>query len=694
MTQLVDESASRPIDRSQEHLAARLDLVWRRVDSAVARRRQTDPDPEDRFRGLYLSEPTVDALLSRVREPLWDAALEQMSSSIEERADDWEREGRTLRLRRLQRSFGLDLVDLDILTVALAPDLDPRFERLYGYLHDDVTRRRASVGLALELCGLTPSTADGRRRLGRSGPLVAGGLISIEDGERPVLTRGLRVPDRVSSHLLGDDAFDPEVAGLLLDVGGAPSQPWRQLDNALAAGLEAIYLREPLGASAAWAAACALRRAGREFIAIDLSMLAPASDSLVQVGLAIREARLLGAALVATNLDALGELVARAAALLADAPGVAIICGTRPWDPGWSRDVPIQLDVDMPTPSERAQQWASAFNGHSMNPELARATLAFRLTPTQIARAARASVLTAAVDEREVHANDVQAAARGQNASGLDRLSHRVSPQATWDQLVLPAEVRTQLRELAGRARQRERVIDEWGVGGRALRGRGITALLAGDSGTGKTLSAEVVAADLGLDLYLIDLATVVDKYIGETEKNLDRIFGEADRVNGVLLFDEADAIFGKRSEVKDARDRYANVEVAYLLQRMERFDGLAILTTNLRANLDEAFIRRLDAIIDFPMPEEDERLALWRLHLSHDVPQSDDLDLRFLADRFRISGGNIRNICVTAAYFAAESEEPVSMADLVRATEREYRKLGRLTVESEFGPYLALTRQ
>ncbi len=219
-------------------------------------------------------------------------------------------------------------------------------------------------------------------------------------------------------------------------------------------------------------------------------------------------------------------------------------------------------------------------------------------------------------------------------------------------------------------------------------RGAGLTALFAGDSGTGKTLSAEVVAAGLGLDLYLIDLSTVVDKYIGETEKNLDRIFSEADRVNGVLLFDEADAIFGKRSEVKDARDRYANVEIAYLLQRMERFDGLAILTTNLRANLDEAFLRRLDAIVDFPLPDEEERLSLWRLHLRPGLPVAPDLDIAFLAGSFRVSGGSIRNICVSAAYLAAAEDRPVAMADLVRATEREYDKLGRLTVAAEFGPW------
>ncbi len=228
-------------------------------------------------------------------------------------------------------------------------------------------------------------------------------------------------------------------------------------------------------------------------------------------------------------------------------------------------------------------------------------------------------------------------------------------------------------------------------MGTKGARGVGVTALFAGDSGTGKTMSAEVVGHDLGLDVYVIDLSTVVDKYIGETEKNLDRIFTEADRVNGVLLFDEADALFGKRSEVKDARDRYANVEVAYLLQRMERFDGLAVLTTNLRSNVDEAFVRRLDAIIDFPMPEEEHRRRLWAANLAPDLPVSGDIDLDFLAGRFKISGGNIRNVCVTAAYLAAAQDRPVTMADLVRATEREYRKLGRLTVEAEFGEYTDL---
>ena len=205
-------------------------------------------------------------------------------------------------------------------------------------------------------------------------------------------------------------------------------------------------------------------------------------------------------------------------------------------------------------------------------------------------------------------------------------------------------------------------------------------------------MSAEVIAGALGIDLYIVNLATVVDKYIGETEKNLDRIFAEADDVNGILLFDEADALFGQRSEVRDSHDRYANIEVAYLLQRMESFDGLAVLSTNLRSNIDEAFLRRLDAVIDFPMPDDAHRRQLWDRCLAT-LPQDADVDLDFCAGAFELSGGNIRSIAITAGYRVAADRRPVTMADVIAAVGEEYRKLGRLCLEAEFGKYHPLLR-
>lgn len=683
-------------DPSLRHLEARLAILGARVRDAVARRRAADPDADDRFRGLYVSEAEVDRLLGPedvVGIPPQPPELTAALAEVEAWADRVESAGAPLRLRQTARAFGLEAADVEILLVALAPDLDPRFERLYAYLHDDVSRRRASTGLALELCAGEPLAAAERRRFEEGAPLVGGLLLVVEDLDRPFLTRSLRVPDRVTAHLLGGDEADPQVARLLVRAVRAPLPGVDVLARSLRAGARLAYVREGTAAAGTSLAASAVAEAGLVPLVLDLRRLGPADDRVGLAAAAAREARLRGGGLVVGPVDVFDEPDHQGVRAFAELPCPVVLVGSRTWDPMWSREVPLVVSAPVLGHDERAALWRDAL-GEALPPTIdpAVATVQFRLAPEQVVRAAAAARRGAEAEGRPVTISDIHQGARAQNAAGLERLAHRVEPSATWDDLVLPADVRAQLHELCGRVRHRERVLDEWGMGS-PTRGRGITALFAGESGTGKTMSAEVIARDLGLDLYVIDLSTVVDKYIGETEKNLDRIFAEADRVNGVLLFDEADALFGKRSEVQDARDRYANVEVAYLLQRMERFDGLAVLTSNLRANLDEAFTRRLDAIVDFPMPEEEDRLRLWDKHLRPGVPRDDDIDLAFLAKAFRLSGGSIRNIALGAALLAAAAGGPVGMAELVRATEREYRKLGRLCLPDEFGPYFDLLR-
>src|SRR5207249_158643 len=303
-------------------------------------------------------------------------------------------------------------------------------------------------------------------------------------------------------------------------------------------------------------------------------------------------------------------------------------------------------EAPIPDAAQRADLWRRNLDGDTpAGLDLAGTMAQFRLTAEQVHRAALAARMEAHALDARLDEDTLKSGARAQNAAGLERLARRIEPAVGFADLVLPPDAMAQLKELLTRARYREQVLDVWKMGGPSARRRGLTALFAGASGTGKTMAAEVLAGEMGLDLYVVDLASVVDKYVGETEKNLDRIFQEAEGVNGVLLFDEADALFGKRSEVSDAHDRYANVEVAYLLQRMELFEGIAILATNLRANLDEAFARRLDVLVDFPEPEAEERLRLWRHCLGTRAPQEADLDLGFMARSFRLSGGNIRNI-------------------------------------------------
>jgi hypothetical protein len=662
---------------SLAHLLDRLSWLERRIRDAVSARRLTDPHPDDPFRGLYLSDEAIDALLRSHREPMMPA----LPASAEGR------------LGRLAEVGELTELDVELLLVALAPDVDSRFEQFYGYLNDDVTRRRATAGLALRLCGLPEAAAAGRARLDAGAPLVAGGLLVVDEPDRPFLSRSLRVPDRVVNHLLGDDRPDPALTGIVRVDGPEVEVPDAdRLAVALRSGVRLVYLRERLGGGARALAEAALSGAGFPALQVDLPRLAAEPDRSELARAVLREALVRGAGVVLGPIEP--DLANPAAPLenLAH-PSVPVLgFGPQSWDPRWSGTPPLQADAAALPVAMRSRLWLAEL-GERLAPGVdpAEVTAHFVLGPGQISDAARAASVSALLDSGLVEAVHLRAGARSQNAAGLQRLARRIEPAVGWDDLVLPTSVANLLGELASRARYRDRVLDEWRMRPGGGRGRGVTGLFAGDSGTGKTMSAEVVAAVLGLDLYLVNLATVVDKYVGETEKNLERIFTEAAGVNGVLLFDEADAIFGKRSEVRDAHDRYANIESAYLLQRMETFDGIAVLATNLRANLDDAFTRRIDVVVDFPLPEAELRLVLWDRSLGSRVPRADDVDLGFLASAFELAGGHIRSAVVTAAYLAAAARRPANMADLVGAVAREYRKLGRLCLEREFGPYLDL---
>lgn len=677
---------------SLAHVLGRAGVVEERIRLLVATRRADDPQPDDPFRGLYLSDEAVDRLLggaSPYLEPDGqeaDGGASQRRQQCEQSADEAEEAGHRLRLRELAATFGLSPLDVDLLLVALAADLDPRFEQFFGYLNDDVTRRRPSVAVALALCGEPLTAADGRARL-LTGPLITGCLLAVEDPDRPLPGRALRVPDRVVGHLLGDDTPEPGLAAVL---AGQQAVSWGDagpLTRALNAGVRLAYLREPATGSGRVLAGEALRSAGFEAVLLDLTRLAAERDPLPLAQAAVREARLRGAGLVAGPLAAVSDHPALLEALHAE-PQPVLLVGDAAWDPTWTTRPPLLVDVPVSTSAERSDLWRAAL-GPLNGLDVAAATSAFRLRPEQVARAAGSAQIqaTLAADGR-ITASHLGAGARAENGSALDRLARRVEPVVGWDDLVLPEAVLLALQEVALRAKHREKVLGDWAMRPGAGRGHGVAALFAGDSGTGKTMSAEVVAQDLGLDLYVVDLATVVDKYVGETEKNLERIFTAAAGVNGVLLFDEADAVFGRRSEVKDAHDRYANIESAYLLQRMETFDGLAILATNLRANIDEAFTRRLDVVVDFPLPDASHRSVLWDRCLGRALRRAADLDLAFLGKAFELAGGAIRSAAVTAAYLAADDGGTVTMRHLVTAVQREYRKLGRLTLESEFGPY------
>ncbi|MFF4728994.1 ATP-binding protein [Streptomyces mirabilis] len=663
---------------SADALLVRVSRLREHVALLVEHRSATDPTATDPLRGLYLSEDAVRHLLEPTGQ---DPAPESWDS---ERGD---------RLDLLAGRLGLTELDVRILLIALAPDLDRTFEPLYGYLNDDVSRRRATTGLALDLCGLPAHRAEARARFHPSAPLAALGLTVVEEPERPFLSRSLRVPDRLIAHLLGDDTLDAALTGhvhrLRAPVRGEQYDEvfLRRLAGRLAAAPLTVYLREHRAGDGLACAAGALRDAsGQEALHFAPDRTA-GQEPIAEL---LREARLRDCAIAVSPLPEDPAPLMRALAV--DDVSV-LFTDPRPYDPHWCdhRD-PLVLDAPR-LRSGAVDAWAVALGTGvdtevsadvALVPEpapgfdLAPVVAPYRLGGDRILRAARAAQRLAVFEGTALTPAHLRLAARQQSASGLERHARRIRPEVGWEDLVLPDKPLVQLHELALRARHRDQVLGDWRLSAGGGRGRGVLGLFAGDSGTGKTLSAEVVAAELGLDLYVVQLSSIVDKYVGETEKNLERIFTEADRTDAVLLFDEADSVFGKRSEVKDSHDRYANMESSYLLQRLESFDGIALLTTNLRANIDEAFTRRLDLVIDFPFPDADQRLALWQHALTH-VPCAEDTDPRAVARDFELAGGSIRSAVVTAAYGAAGRGAQVDTADLLEGARREYRKAGRL---------------
>jgi hypothetical protein len=358
--------------------------------------------------------------------------------------------------------------------------------------------------------------------------------------------------------------------------------------------------------------------------------------------------------------------------------------GERLWLPATVAEDAAFLPIALAAPDygERQVRWRGALRtaGASLD-DVALSTLAarYRFSAGEIAQAARlAGDQARAQGAARADEATVRRACRQYAKARAEGLARQIEPRATWDDLVVPVDVRAQLEELCAQVRHRGKVLYEWGFDRRLTLGKGLYALFTGPSGTGKTLAAEVIAYALEFDLLKVDLSAVVSKYIGETEKNLQRVFDSADRADCILFFDEADALFGKRSEIKDAHDRFGNIEINFLLQRLEEYEGVAILASNLAQNIDEAFSRRLQFTVEFPFPDERLRLAIWRNHFPKEAPVAADLDLEYFAREFKISGGSIRKIVLNAAFLAADEGERIAASHLLRATRREYERMGK----------------
>jgi hypothetical protein len=706
---------------STQHVLAELARLDVLLGRQVRRVRQSGGPPEEGLSAFYIPEAEIDALLAGPAsvpvadsDPESGSRLDRLSGEIAENVARSVHEGVYLRLVALAESFDLCPFDVEVVVMCLAPEVDRRYERLYAYLHDDVTRRVPTVDLVLGLlCADLEAKLAARTRFTHSAPLVRYGLVTfVEDPAQPsysLLDKNIRLEPRVARFLLGDDETAERVrsyariivpavtfADLLFpaEFGASLARLAEHAGDDLLLYCQGAY---GVGKQSAAAACCRRWNATLLVVATDLLASCPAEEFALLLRLVDREARLQGAVMYWENVDVLlgEEMRPRLSLLLSTSaayPGPVFLAGDTRWEPV---DAPatmtfVRLEFPAPGYAERLGLWSAALDGVAATGlDLTAVSGKFRLTGGQIqdaAATARNIAHARTPGAPQVTQDDLLAACRLQSNRKLAALAQRITPHYTWHDIVLPAERMEQLREIADQVRYRAVVYEAWGFERKVAGGRGLAVLFAGPSGTGKTMAADVLAHDLGLDLYKIDLSTVVSKYIGETEKNLARIFAEAASSNAVLFFDEADALFGKRSQVRDAHDRYANLEISYLLQKLEEHEGVVVLATNLRKNLDDAFVRRLHATIEFPVPDVEDRRRIWEQIWPAAAPRDGYLDLGTLARQIELPGGNIRNIAVAGAFLAAADGGVVTMAHLVRATRREYQKMGKVLTVGEFG--------
>ena len=635
----------------------------------------------DELRGLYISDRQVDQLLQERLAPNGDA---DPVGALCERARELHAAYRAASpLAALGNRLGLSDEELDVVLLALAAEIDLRYEPLYGYLNNDIARKHLTTDLACRLLAQSRSGSeltapDVRALFGAHSNLLRLGILeALPPGpDSSSLQHGYVLAPVVAQVLLALPVADPrwprEVRWL------EPTSHGTDAEDPTPGTRARVFVLKGEDVEGLRAHATQIAHA-HHWRLIGVTAAALARDPVLADRLRL-VVRLVDAALLidGTGEEHLGVAVRAVRDCAADGiPVILITASTAPVGESLA-DLPhLRTEIGAPTPAERAVRWTAALERAGLHIDAAlveRLAESFALTHTRIDAVVQSVALRQPAADVRL-ALECEASARSND--GLARLATRIVRNHGWHDLVLSDNALQQLRAITQAIESRERVYRRWGLIERTGRSAGLMIFFTGAPGTGKTMAASVVANVARLELYRIDLASVVSKYIGETEKNLERIFAAAKRSSAILLFDEADALLGKRSEIKDAHDRYANIEVAYLLQKMEEHDGVVILSSNLAKNLDPAFARRMNYLLEFARPNATLRERLWRGMYPPRAPLSSDVDFRFLAERFETTGGEIQAIALDAAFLAAAARSSIGMAQLMRAMTRRQTKHG-----------------
>lgn len=639
------------------------------------------------------------------------ALAQKLQRRIDARVEQSRQRGVRLPIVELATRFALTPREVDLLFACLVVEIDPRYQRIYGFLHDDMTRRLVSPGLALDLYGESiEARLSMRALLSARAPLRYYRLLSVlDEAAMPWMSRSLAIDERIVSFLLGECASDHRIARCTTSIGAsgwldsdatelssfnmmtAWLCSWQRL--APANGKLLIYIHGSSSAAADQLIGSVAEQSGMALLTVDAQLLQDSEAGVEStLFLVFREALLSQSAVYLRNMDGVLERTQGAAhyrtlmRCLADMGGVVFASGEQRWN--WPLpEEPIALRVCELQPEgfgEQLQAWQRLSRGELTDAQLHRLISLYPLPVATIRDVWRMAQGSTVDDNALPTIEQVSQACRAHSGPPTSALARRIEPRHQWSDLILPDAQLEQLTALCSQVQHSSIVYGAWCFERKLSLGKGLNALFCGPPGTGKTMAAEVIATELGLELLKIDLSQVASKYIGETEKNLRQLFDEAARSNAILFFDEADAVLGKRSDVKDAHDRYANTQTAYLLQKMEEYPGITILASNFRQGMDLAFTRRMRFIVDFPFPEDEDRLRIWRSVWPKEVPLAADLDLAVMARQFRLSGGSIRNVALSAAFLAAEDGQCVSMHHLMRAARRELHKMGRLVNDEE----------
>jgi hypothetical protein len=676
----------------------------------------------DEFRGLYISDDHVDHLIrAQADVGASDVTVEELTRRSQVlRKENAEQVPATMPWRRLAARYGLDPFEQDVVLLAVAPELDLKYETLLAYLNNDVTRKYPTRDLALRLfCDNAGERAARRCQLQDEAILFREGCGLLQPFESPSgatwLAAGFRPLPGLADVLLGQRPHDSRLAGFVEtlypqpDDDGLPlpADVERQIESLVNCGpADCLVVLDGLDESAQRRAAerlCA--RLGIPLLLVDIVAARSAAPAgAVWGNWVLAQQRLTGAAVLLHGCEALlhadrsllpdtQKLIDRFAAA-----GGPVLMSAASHKMRWTNLLQghrrVLVRCDYPSAAHRRQLWHHCLARDDCHVDAESVEILaqrYVLTSGQIADA----VSTAADAERlgvpaaaPLSLSSLARAVRAQSRGALEELAVVVQSPHGWDALVLPKSTDRQVKNIAAAMRNSHVVYGDWGFAERLTCGCGVKALFSGPPGTGKTMTAGVIARDLNLDLYVIELSQIVSKYIGDTERNLDRIFRAARNANAILFFDEADALFGKRSEVKDAHDRYANIEVAYLLQKVESHEGHVILASNLKKNIDEAFSRRLHYVVEFPRPDAEHRERLWRGMIPGQAPLSADVDFPFLAQQFDLTGGDIQNIVLDAAFLAAENGQALTMEMMIQAVSRQMIKKGKIPAPADFKQY------